>query len=205
MTHGRADNALFSFYLMLAKDFEPNGLTFAGVLSACSQAGMVHEGWTHFNNMDAKFGLFPTGKHYACMIDLLGRAVLFEDAMNFILQMSLQPTASLWAALLSACKARGNVEMAELAASYLFELQPENHGIYLVLSEIYAREGRWDGVNHITEVIEDHGVRRFPGCSWIEIGNSVHSFMPEKNPFSGDIKEEVITMLLLFDQIRDYG
>ncbi|RVW41332.1 Pentatricopeptide repeat-containing protein, mitochondrial [Vitis vinifera] len=194
--HGRAKTALSSFYQILDEGFEPDGITFAGVLSACSQAGMVNEGWEHFNNMDPKYGLIPTGKHYTCIVDLLGRAGLFEDARNFIFQMSLQPTASLWGALLSACKMHRNVEMAELAASHLLELQPENSENYMILSDIYAKARRCDDFNRINKMMEDHEARKLPGCSWIEIGNSVYSFTPE-NLLNRDIKEEVITMLLL--------
>lgn len=194
--HGRAKAALSSFYQMLDEGFEPDGITFAGVLSACSQAGMVNEGWEHFNNMDPKYGLIPTGKHYTCIVDLLGRAGLFEDARNFIYQMSLQPTASLWGALLSACKMHRNVEMAELAASHLLELQPENSENYMILSDIYAKARRCDDFNRINKMMEDQEARKLHGCSWIEIGNSVYSFTPE-NLLNRDIKKEVITMLLL--------
>ena len=197
--HGRARDAQSLFYQMLDEGFEPDHITFAGVLSACSQSGMVNEGWEHFNNMDLKYGLIPTGKHYACMVDLLGRAGLFEDAKNFIFQMSLQPTASLWGALLSACKMHRNVEMAELAASHLLELQPENAENYMILSDIYAKARRWNDFNGINRMMEDHGVRKLPGFTWIEIGNSVYSFTSE-NLLNQSIKEEVDTMLLLLKE-----
>lgn len=197
--HGRDKGkaALSLFYELLDEGFEPDGVTFSGILSACSQAGMVSQGWEHFNNMETKYGLIPRGKHYACMVDLLGRSGLFEDAKNFIFQMSLQPTASLWGALLSACNMHINIEMAELAAGHLLDLQPENAENYMMLSDIYAKAGRWDDFNRINRMMEDHGVRKLPPVSWIEFGNSVYSLSAEN---LGDMKEEAITMLLLLEE-----
>ncbi|XP_043697877.1 pentatricopeptide repeat-containing protein At2g13600-like [Telopea speciosissima] len=193
--HGKAESALTLFSQMLADRVDPDGVTFVGVLSACSHAGLVEEGWKHFNSMNASYGIVPSGKHYACMVDLLGRKGHFEDVRNFILQMPLQPTASLWGALLSACKTHGNVEMAEYAMDHLIELQPQNPGNYVILSNIYANAGRWNDVDHVRKLMVDHGVRKLPGCSWIEIGSSIHAFTVE-NTWNEDMNQEINKMLL---------
>ncbi|XP_057980143.1 putative pentatricopeptide repeat-containing protein At3g13770, mitochondrial [Malania oleifera] len=192
--HGKPEAALSFFDQMLVEGFHPDSITLVGVISACSLAGMVDEGWVHFCDMDSRYGIMPQGKHYACMVDLLGRAGLFEDVQNFISQMSLEPTASLWGALLSACKAHQNVEMAEFAAGHLMELQPENSENYLILSDIYAKAGRWTDFVKIKNMMAAHGVMTLSGCSWIEIGNCMHSFMSDY-PIQ-DIEEELYSTLL---------
>ncbi|KAL5709267.1 hypothetical protein ACHQM5_019975 [Ranunculus cassubicifolius] len=177
--NGRGKDSLSLFNQMITEGVAPNYVTFIGVLNACSHAGLVDEGWKQFNCMESKYGITPSGKHYACMVDILGRAGQFEDVRDFIVQMPLQPTASLWGALLSACKTHGNLEMAEYAANHLIELQPENPGNYVVLSNIYARARRWDDVDRVRKMMVSHGVKKLPGGSWIEIGNDVHAFAVE--------------------------
>lgn len=191
--NGNADTALALFDQMLVNGIIPDGVTFIGVLSACSHRGLIDEGWKHFNSMNSKYGIVPTGKHYACMVDLLGRGGRFKDIRHFIIQMPLRPTASLWGALLSSCSIHGNVEMAEYAASHLLELQPENSGNYVILSNIYASASRWKDVDHIRKIMIDRGVKKQPGCSWIEVGNHVHAFTVE-NLFDTGM-EEVVRML----------
>ncbi|OVA17696.1 Pentatricopeptide repeat [Macleaya cordata] len=177
--HGKARTALSYFDQMLAEGVDPDSVTFIGVLSACSHGGLVEEGWKQFNSMESKYGEIPSGKHYSCMVDLLGRAGNFEDVKNFIVQMPLQPTASLWGALLSACKTHKNVEMAEFAAGHLMELQPKNPGNYVILSNIYAAAGRWKDVDRLRKVMVDNGIKKLPGSSWVEIGNCIYAFSVE--------------------------
>ncbi|KAL5991591.1 hypothetical protein ACLOJK_012500 [Asimina triloba] len=192
--HGKAEAALDIFNQMLVEGISPDNVTLIGILSACSHAGLVDEGWRHFNAMPTRYGIIPSGKHYACMVDLLGRSGRFNDVQNFIIQMPLQPTASLWGALLAACRAHGNVEMAEYAAEHLLELQPDNSGNYVILSNIYASAGRWDGVDRMRRMMIERGVSKQPGCSWIEVGNHIHAFTAE-NPSHPEM--EIITRMLI--------
>ncbi|XP_058109298.1 pentatricopeptide repeat-containing protein At2g13600-like [Magnolia sinica] len=202
--HGRAKAALAIFNQMLVEGIAPDSVTFIGVLSACSHAGLIDEGWKEFNGMYSKYGIIPSGKHYACMVDLLGRGGRFEDVRNFIIQMPLQPTASLWGALLSSCRTHRNVEMAEYAAGHLLELQPENPGNYVILSNIYASAGRWDGVDRMRKMMIERGVRKQPGCSWIEVRNHIHGFTAE-NPSHPDMEIVTRTLLDLMATLAEEG
>ncbi|PIA39756.1 hypothetical protein AQUCO_02600309v1 [Aquilegia coerulea] len=192
--YGNAKAALALFDQMLCAGEIPDSVTFIGVLSACSHAGLVSEGWKQFNSMESKYGIIPSGKHYSCMVDILGRGGQFKDVRDFIVQMPLQPTASLWGALLSACKTHGNVEMAEYAANCLIELQPDNPGNYVVLSNIYAKAGRWNDVDRVRKLMTARGVKKSPGGSWIEIGNNIYTFAVDNLPKQE--MEEVYTSLL---------
>lgn len=116
-------------------------------------------------------------EHYACMVDLLGRSGHLDVAQNFIKSMPLEPSASVWGALLAACRANHNVEVGETVAEYLFALEPQNTGNYASLSQIYAAAGRWDGVERVKQMIKENGLKRRPGCSWIQVNNRVHAFL----------------------------
>ncbi|CAN6442951.1 unnamed protein product [Victoria cruziana] len=177
--HGKGEAALALFDQMVEEGVNPDGVTFVGVLSACSHGGLVDKGWCLFKNMIPRYGVVPSGKHYACMVDLLGRAGQFDTVYDFIIQMPLAPTASLWGALLASSKIHGNVEMAVYASEHLLQLQPENPGNYVLLSNTYASAGRWNDVDHVRKLMTERGIIKMPGCSWVEIKNQVHAFSVE--------------------------
>lgn len=180
--HGRANAAIDLFEHMLKTEIKPNGVTFVGVLSACSHVGMVEYGRKLFDQMEKCYGVIPTVDHYACMIDLLGRGGLLKDALELISTMKMDPHGGVWGALLGACRIHGNPDIAEIAATHLFELEPKGIGNYLLLSNIYASAGRWDDVARVRKLMRTKGLKKNPGCSWTEGERGViHEF------FAGDM------------------
>ncbi|KAM0947581.1 putative tetratricopeptide-like helical domain superfamily [Dioscorea sansibarensis] len=137
--HGQAEQALELFALMQKENVKPNAITFIVVLNACAHTGLVDEGYKHINSMEKDFGITPRTEHYGCMVDLLGRAGLLEEAESMINSMPMKPNAAVWGALLGACRIHGNAELGERVAKLLLELEPENSGRYAVLSNIYAK------------------------------------------------------------------
>jgi pentatricopeptide repeat protein len=115
--------------------------------------------------------------HYGCMVDLLGRAGNLEEAKLFIDNMPVEAGAATWGALLGACRSHGNVELGELAAKEVLKLEPEGAAPYVLLSNIYAAAGQWDQVSSIRCMMQERGIRKEPGISWIEINNKIHRFV----------------------------
>ncbi|KAB1209471.1 hypothetical protein CJ030_MR6G018854 [Morella rubra] len=177
--HGHGQKALKTFWKMLDKGSMPDAINFLGVLSACSHMGLVEEGKKQFDSLRKVFGLTPTVEHYACMIDILGRAGKFDKVEDFIEEMKLTPNALIWETVLGACKIHGNVEFGEKAAEKLFELKPEIDSNYILLSNIFAAKGRWDDVRRIRMLMFSQGVKKEPGCSWVEIHGQVHIFVSQ--------------------------
>lgn len=182
--YGQAEKALTLFNQMLEEDTKPNDITFICVLSACSHAGLVKEGLQYFNVMNEKYHIAPSMKHYACIVDLLGRAGQLYEAEKIINSMPFEPNAIVWGTLLSACKIHGNTELAEQVAECLLELQPGNAGNYVLLSNIYATAGRWGDAMKVRKLMDDRGLKKKPGFSWIEAKNSVVPFSVEHTPYS---------------------
>jgi pentatricopeptide repeat protein len=174
--HGHGADALHLFSKMQGTGRKPDHITFTGVLSACSHAGLVDEGQKYFYSMSQDFGIIPTMEHYACMTDLFGRAGCFDEAQELISNMPLAPNASVWGALLGACRIHCNTELAGFVAEQLLELEPRNAGIFVLLSNIYAAAGRWDEVAKVRKMMKDKGLKKNPGWSWIEVMNRVHVF-----------------------------
>lgn len=175
--YGRGRDALDLFSRMQEAKVKPNAVTFTNVLCACSHSGLVDEGRMFFNQMEPVYGAVPGVKHYTCMVDMLGRAGLLNEAVEFIEKMPIVPGASVWGALLGACKIHENVELAEYACSHLLELEPENHGALVLLSNIYAKTGKWDNVSELRKHMRVSGLKKEPGCSSIEVNGEIHKFL----------------------------
>jgi hypothetical protein len=127
--------------------------------------------------MMQNYGIEPENEHYTCMVDLLGRAGHLEEAKIFINDMPVEPNGVTWTALLGACRTYGNVELGELAANKLFKLEPSKASAYVLLSNIYAAAGKWEKVSLVRTMMQERGVRKEPGRSWIEVDNKVHEFV----------------------------
>ena len=147
------------------------------VLSACSHAGLVDEGRRLFLAMTQDYGIEPDVLHCNCMVDLLGRAGHLEEAKLFIDNMPVEPDGATWGALLGACRTYGNVEMGELAAKELLKLEPKDASAYVLLSNIYAAAGKWEEVSLVRTMMQERGIRKEPGRSWIEVDNKIHDFV----------------------------
>lgn len=174
--NGFGSEALNLFDEMTLLGVMPNHVTFLGVLSACSHVGLVNEGLYYFKSMRKEHDLVPKLEHYACAVDLLGRAGFLCRARKFIEEMPIEPDAMVWRTLLSACRVHKNIEIGEFAARHLLELEPEDSATYVLLSNIYAAAGKWDCRDRTRQMMKDRGVKKEPGRSWIEVKNSVHAF-----------------------------
>ncbi|KAL5747441.1 hypothetical protein ACOSP7_024444 [Xanthoceras sorbifolium] len=165
--HGKGAEALKGYELMRKEGNRPDSVTFAGVLSACSHNGLVEEGYFHFNSMVKDYGIEPNNRHYACMVDLLGRSGRLTEAEKFIKSMPIEPDALVWGTLLAACKVHGDIELGRLAAEKVVELEPSDAGAYVSLSNIYADVGHWEEVLEIRSQMRGTGVKKEPGWSFM--------------------------------------
>ncbi|KAG4964159.1 hypothetical protein JHK86_041027 [Glycine max] len=202
--HGRGEDALRVFDEMRKVPLVPDGITFLVVLYACSHSGMVDHGINFFNRMSKDFGVDPGPEHYACMVDLWGRAGRLGEAMKLINEMPMEPTPVVWVALLSACRLHSNVELGEFAANRLLELESGNDGSYTLLSNIYANARRWKDVARIRYTMKRTGIKKRPGCSWIQGRKGVATFYvgDRSHPQSQQIYE---TLADLIQRIKAIG
>ncbi|KAL7218514.1 hypothetical protein ACSBR2_011721 [Camellia fascicularis] len=159
---------------------EPNEITFLGVLSACTHVGLVEEGWNYFKSMRSLYNIKPGPDHYACMVDLLGRSGLLDEAMNLIDSMPFEPHSGVWGALLGASRTHLCLDVAKLAAQHLFELEPNNATPYVVLHDIYSIGGKGKDGEQVRMTKKSKGIKKSPGCSWMTVKDKVNLF------FAGD-------------------
>ncbi|OEL32709.1 Pentatricopeptide repeat-containing protein [Dichanthelium oligosanthes] len=177
--HGLWREALCLFHKFRMTGVKPDGITFVGVILACTHGGLVDEGQLLFNLMREEFGLNPRIEHYGCMVDLLGRAGLLKEADSLIAIMPVEPDAVIWGALLGACSFHGNVELAEIAVDKLMYLEPQNTANLVILSNIYASCGKWDGVAKVWKLLKGKDHKKSAGYSFIELDGRMHKFLVE--------------------------
>ncbi|KAB1208204.1 hypothetical protein CJ030_MR6G011330 [Morella rubra] len=173
--HGRGRDAIDLYYAMKQGSICPNDVTFVGLLTACTHSGLVDEGWELFHRM-RDYGIEPRHQHYACVVDLLGRAGRLDQAYDFITNMPIEPGVSVWGALLSASKIYRHVTLGELAAEQLFLLDPHNTGHYVQLSNLYASARKWDQVGRVRLLMKEKGLSKDFGYSLIEIKGKLQAF-----------------------------
>ena len=163
--HGHVREALECFWCMRDAGVKPNCVTFIGVLSACVHGGTVQEGRYYFDMMKNVYGITPRLQHYGCMVDLLGRAGLLDQARKMVEEMPMKPNSVVWGCLMGACEKYGNVDMAEWVAKHLQALEPWNDGAYVVLSNIYADQGMWKDVERIRSLMKEGKLAKVPAYS----------------------------------------
>ncbi|KAJ7948045.1 Pentatricopeptide repeat-containing protein [Quillaja saponaria] len=202
--HGQGWKVIEIFENMLKMDSIPDHISYVSVLSGCSHSGLVAEGKHYFNSMTKDFGISPTCEHFACMVDLLGRAGLVDEAMKLIDGMPFKPNAAIWGALLGACRIHHDSRLAEIAVKNLLELNSEDSASYVLLANIYTNSRKLEGVADVRKVMRDKGIRKSPGCSWIEVDNRVHVFTVDdiNHP---QIKEIYKTLEETIKKIEDTG
>ncbi|KAK6162759.1 hypothetical protein DH2020_002600 [Rehmannia glutinosa] len=174
--YGEGRKALEAFENMKAVGIFPDYIVFIAVIYACSHSGLVQEGRACFEQMKKDYNIVPRLEHYACVVDLLSRSGLLAEAEEFILSMPLKPDASIWGVLLSACRASGDMKIAERVSEHVLQLNSNDPGYHVLASNVYAALGRWDQVRKIRTSLKAKGLKKDPGCSWLEIQNRVYYF-----------------------------
>ncbi|KAL4202273.1 hypothetical protein AMTRI_Chr02g262910 [Amborella trichopoda] len=175
--HGQVFEAIMLFERMLVAGDKPDRVTFLTVLLSCSRTGLVNEGCKYFDLMDKAYGIKPGPDHYARLVDLLGRAGRLQEAKHTVETIPFYPDACVWEALLAGCRNHGDMELGLMAAEHLFKLRPRHDGTYVLLLNMYASIGKWEGVAKVRKAMKDMGVKKELGCSWIEVDNQVHVFL----------------------------
>lgn len=175
--HGFSQEALLLFNEMGRIGYQPTDITFIGILSACAHAGLVSQGREFFSSMKNNYGIKPKIEHYGCMVNLLSRAGHLEEAYDLIKNMDIDPDPVLWGTLLGACRLHGNTALGEEIAEFLVSHDLANSGTYILLSNIYAATGNWDGVARVRTIMKESGIQKEPGCSSIEVNNKIHEFV----------------------------
>ncbi|KAK1304690.1 Pentatricopeptide repeat-containing protein [Acorus calamus] len=173
--HGRGRDALSLFDWMEREGIHrPDEVTFVGVLSACCHSGLVEQGRYNFKKLVSQYQLRPKIEHYSCMVDLLGRAGCLDEAFELVNNMTVPLDSIIWVSLLGACRTHCNIKLADEVRRVVLINSSEslNLGLFLLLGSVYASMGWWTDVEGIRRLMEDRGMRKTSGRSWVEVDES---------------------------------
>lgn len=135
------------------------------------------QGQKLFEQMQSTYGISPHLEHFSCMVDLFGRAGLLKKAREILIKMPYEPTPEMWATLLGACRIHRNTEIREWAAEKLLEARPDKPGYYVLIANMYADAGHWNKLAKVRTVMRDWGVKKSPGCAWVDTGSGFSPFL----------------------------
>ncbi|KAK9291682.1 hypothetical protein L1049_019631 [Liquidambar formosana] len=175
--HGQGKEASCLFESMINEGIMPNEVSFVGVLTACSHAGLLDEGCKYFRSMKEVYGMRPGVEHFTCMVDLYGRAGQLNEARDFIYTNGISHLSAVWRSFLSSCRLHKNIKMGKWVSEKLLELEPLDAGPYILLSNICATNHRWEEAAKVRSLMQKRGVKKHPGQSWIQLKNQVHNFV----------------------------
>ncbi|XP_068662917.1 pentatricopeptide repeat-containing protein At2g27610-like [Aristolochia californica] len=203
--HGHGKEAIQAFDKMQEIGLViPNHVTLVGVLSACSHVGYIDEAIEYLKNMERHYGLAPSMSHYACVIDMMGRAGCLNEAFQIVNEMPYEPDSLIWKTLAGSCKVYGKLELGKLAAKEATKLSPDDPANYVLLSNLYAVSGRWEDAKRTRMIMDEKGLKKEPGYSWIEVKGQVHSFVAGEK--SHKKTQEIYEMLEgLLKEMKEVG
>ncbi|KAJ6408584.1 hypothetical protein OIU84_011836 [Salix udensis] len=163
--HGLVEAAFVTFRQMLEKNVMPK--------CSCSHSGLVDDGLQIFESMEKDFKIQPSAPHYCCVTDMLGRVGRVVEAYEFVKQLGeAGHVLEIWGSLLAACRLHEYVELGEVVAKKLLEMEKIGNitGYHVLLSNIYAEEGNWVNADKVRKEMREKGLQKEVGSSWIDIG-----------------------------------
>ncbi|PRQ51026.1 putative tetratricopeptide-like helical domain, DYW domain-containing protein [Rosa chinensis] len=192
--NGDGKGTLRSFEWMVQSGFAPDYVSFLSVLTACSHCGLVEEGLHYFSSLMHNSNIVPKRELYASMVDVLCRSGRFDEAEKLMTRMPFEPDEIMWSSVLNSCRIHKNQELAERAASRLFNMaELRDAAAYVNLSNIYAETGEWESLREVKKAMRERGVRKVTAYSWVEIKHKIHVFTvnDHSHPESGKIMSKI--------------
>ncbi|KAF5774439.1 putative tetratricopeptide-like helical domain superfamily, DYW domain-containing protein [Helianthus annuus] len=175
--HGYGAEALRVFSEMREKGIEPDEVVYVSVLTACSQTGQVEKGLEFFKKMTVDHKIEPTIQHYGCLVDLMGKAGKVKEAFDLIKNMPMEANDALWYSLLDACRIHQDIELGEKVAEKLLNMSSQTPSPYVILSNMYAKAGKWENVASARREMGQKGLTKTPGFSLIQVKRKVYKFV----------------------------
>ncbi|KAI4338627.1 hypothetical protein MLD38_023663 [Melastoma candidum] len=165
--HGRGKEALAIFTQMDELQVKPDSTTFIAALHSCSHAGLVTEAKKLFHKMMNGYALTPKVEHYGCMVDVLSRACLLDEAVELIRSMPVEPNVIVWGSLLAGAKLYKDSKLEELASKQILMAEPRHYGYNMLVSNIFASNGRWNDLEEARQRVANSRTCREAGLSMV--------------------------------------
>ncbi|KAK9149972.1 hypothetical protein Syun_008281 [Stephania yunnanensis] len=156
---------------------EKRVVSWNAMIAGYAMHGRATEALALFEEMKREGEVGPDRITFVGVLSACSHGGQLNEACDLIRKMSVKPDTGVWGSLLNGCKLHGNVELGELALEKLIELEPCDAGNYVILSNIYAQAGKWEGVARVRKLMKERGLKKSIACSWIKVKNKVHGFL----------------------------
>uniref|UniRef100_A0A804MPY6 Pentatricopeptide repeat-containing protein n=1 Tax=Zea mays TaxID=4577 RepID=A0A804MPY6_MAIZE len=178
--NGWANEALVVYDSMKSHEVCPDEVTFAGLLTACNHSGLLEHGESFFESMVSVHGIQPKPEHLSCILDMYARSGNITKAMEMLDLYSETIRAhnsDIREALLSACSLEHlNFRVARKAMEDMVATKSAGDVGYVMLSNLFCAAGQWNQAEQVRIAMAEHGIKKTPGCSWIEVQGAVKVF-----------------------------
>ncbi|KMT06853.1 hypothetical protein BVRB_6g151940 [Beta vulgaris subsp. vulgaris] len=200
--NGDGDGTIRLFEEMVSTGLCPDRVSFLNVLTACSHSGLVNQGIRYFNSITELYNMEPRREHYITMVDILCRSGRFGQAEKLITEMPFHPDEIMLSSILNSCRIHKNQALAEKVVEQLFDMEVRDAGVYVNMSNIYASTSQWDKVAMVKKAMREHGVRKPPAYSWLEINHKMHIFSANdtSHPRWEDIKKKIGSLSIRMEE-----
>ncbi|XP_045813733.1 pentatricopeptide repeat-containing protein At4g19220, mitochondrial [Trifolium pratense] len=168
--HGNGEKAIKLFREMCESGTKATKSTFVSLLSACTHSGLVNQGLQYYECMLEKYSIKPEAEHQVYVVDMLGRSGRIDEAYEFTKGLQSNASSGVWGMLLSVCNYHGEIKLGKKVAEKLFEMEPQNVGYYISLSNMYVAAGSWKDATELRQSVHDQGLRKCTAYSLIDVG-----------------------------------
>ncbi|KAG0544507.1 hypothetical protein BDA96_02G281100 [Sorghum bicolor] len=179
--NGLPNEALVVYDSMKSHDVCPDEVTFTGLLTACSHSGLLEHGKTFFELMVSVHGIQPKPEHLSCILDMYARSGNITKAMEMLdrySEMIQTHNSDIREALLSACSLEHlNFSVARKAVKDMVATKSAGDVGYVMLSNLFCATGQWNQAERVRIAMAEYGIKKSPGCSWIEVQGAVKVFV----------------------------
>ncbi|KAG4385210.1 hypothetical protein GLYMA_12G046601v4 [Glycine max] len=126
--------------------------------------------------MEQDYNILHEIYHYACVVDMYGKANQLEKAVEFMRKIPLQIDATIWGAFLNACQMSSDAALVKQADEELLKVEADNGSRYVQLANVYAAKGKWDEMGRIRKKMRGYEAKKLAGCSCIYVENGLNVF-----------------------------
>lgn len=171
--NGNGEEAISLFSRMEEAGLQLDSKSFSAVLSACSHMGLVSEGQDYFDKMVKVHNIRPTMEHYGCLVDMFGRAGKIEEAYQVIKGMPMEPNSIILRSFISSCRNHGRIVCEDKhLGQLLLKIEPDLGANYVLAGSMCSLSGYWSDSNDLRVSMNEKGLNKVPGCSWVQLSSA---------------------------------
>ncbi|KAL6223475.1 hypothetical protein ACLB2K_006862 [Fragaria x ananassa] len=161
--------AILYAYELFQSSLYKDLVMFTAMIGGFAMHGMGEEALRIFSHM-LELGIKPDNVIITAVLSACSHAGLVNEGLKIFHTIEevygVKPTMEQYACVVDL-----------LGRGHLFDIEADNIGNYVVMSNLYASEARWDGVMEVRQLMRIRDLKKPAGCSWIEVERRTNRFI----------------------------